>query len=97
MLNKFISILLAVVMSFQVAPLSVFAAERSSNIAEDSQSNVSLKQSLAEIIEETKTIIPEDLKNAGRKTVKSFDTNSRFFHCEFFRLFNAIIRDLSRN
>ena len=30
--------------------------------------------------------IPEDLKDAGRKTVKSFDTNSRFFHCEFFRL-----------
>lgn len=30
--------------------------------------------------------IPEDLKSAGRKTVKSFDTNSRFFHCEFFRL-----------
>ena len=31
-------------------------------------------------------VIPEDLKEAGRKTVKSFDTNSRFFHCEFFRL-----------
>ncbi len=30
--------------------------------------------------------IPEDLKDAGRKTVKGFDTNSRFFHCEFFRL-----------
>ena len=30
--------------------------------------------------------IPEDLKEAGRKTVQSFDTNSRFFHCEFFRL-----------
>ena len=30
--------------------------------------------------------IPQDLKEAGRKTVKSFDTNSRFFHCEFFRL-----------
>lgn len=30
--------------------------------------------------------IPEDLKLAGQKTVKSFDTNSRFFHCEFFRL-----------
>ncbi|MCI6152029.1 ATP-grasp domain-containing protein [Fusobacterium perfoetens] len=31
-------------------------------------------------------IIPEDLKEAGRKTVQTFDTNSRFFHCEFFRL-----------
>ncbi len=30
--------------------------------------------------------IPEDLKEAGRKVVQSFDTNSRFFHCEFFRL-----------
>ena len=31
-------------------------------------------------------VIPEDLREAGRKTVKAFDTNSRFFHCEFFRL-----------
>ena len=30
--------------------------------------------------------IPEDLKEAGRKVVQTFDTNSRFFHCEFFRL-----------
>lgn len=30
--------------------------------------------------------IPEDLKEAGRKVVQAFDTNSRFFHCEFFRL-----------
>lgn len=27
--------------------------------------------------------IPEDLKDAGRRVVQSFDTNSRFFHCEF--------------
>lgn len=32
--------------------------------------------------------IPEDLKEAGRKVVQAFDTNSRFFHCEFFRLLN---------
>ncbi|NME35188.1 MULTISPECIES: acetyl-CoA carboxylase biotin carboxylase subunit family protein [Fusobacterium] len=31
-------------------------------------------------------VIPEDLKETGRKTVQTFDTNSRFFHCEFFRL-----------
>ena len=31
-------------------------------------------------------VIPEDLREAGRKTVKAFDTDSRFFHCEFFRL-----------
>ncbi len=30
--------------------------------------------------------IPEELKSAGRRTVKSFRSNSRFFHCEFFRL-----------
>ena len=30
--------------------------------------------------------IPEDLKEAGRRVVQTFDTNSRFFHCEFFRL-----------
>ncbi len=30
--------------------------------------------------------IPEDLKAAGRATVKAFRTNGRCFHCEFFRL-----------
>ena len=30
--------------------------------------------------------IPADLKDAGRRTIKAFASNSRFFHCEFFRL-----------
>ena len=30
--------------------------------------------------------IPEELKDAGRRTIKAFDSNSRFFHCEFFVL-----------
>ena len=30
--------------------------------------------------------IPEDLRDAGRRTIKAFASNSRFFHCEFFVL-----------
>ena len=30
--------------------------------------------------------IPEDLREAGRRTIKAFACNSRFFHCEFFVL-----------
>ncbi len=30
--------------------------------------------------------IPEDLKDAGRRTIKAFESESRFFHCEFFIL-----------
>ena len=30
--------------------------------------------------------IPEDLQDAGRRTIKAFASNSRFFHCEFFVL-----------
>ena len=30
--------------------------------------------------------IPEDLRDAGRRTIKAFESNSRFFHCEFFVL-----------
>ncbi len=30
--------------------------------------------------------IPDDLKDAGRRTIKAFESNSRFFHCEFFVL-----------
>ena len=30
--------------------------------------------------------IPEDLKKMGRNVIKTFDAQSRFFHCEFFRL-----------
>lgn len=31
-------------------------------------------------------VIPEDLKDAGKRVIKAFETNSRFFHCEFFRM-----------
>lgn len=34
----------------------------------------------------SKKEIPEALKDAGRRTIKSFACNSRFFHCEFFIL-----------
>ena len=34
----------------------------------------------------SKQQIPEDLKDAGRRTIKAFACNSRFFHCEFFIL-----------
>ena len=34
----------------------------------------------------SKRVIPEDLKDAGRRTIKEFACNSRFFHCEFFIL-----------
>lgn len=34
----------------------------------------------------SKRTIPNDLKDAGRRVIQSFDSNSRFFHCEFFRL-----------
>lgn len=30
--------------------------------------------------------IPADLKDAGRRTIKAFESESRFFHCEFFVL-----------
>ena len=30
--------------------------------------------------------IPEDLRDAGRRTIKAFESESRFFHCEFFVL-----------
>ena len=30
--------------------------------------------------------IPENLKDAGRRVIKAFHSNSRFFHCEFFQL-----------
>lgn len=30
--------------------------------------------------------IPADLKEVGRRTIKAFASNSRFFHCEFFVL-----------
>ena len=30
--------------------------------------------------------IPTNLRDAGRRTIKAFESNSRFFHCEFFIL-----------
>ena len=37
----------------------------------------------------TKKIIEPDLLEVGRRVIKAFPTNSRFFHCEFFRLKKA--------
>ena len=34
----------------------------------------------------SKKEIPAELKDAGRRTIKAFACNSRFFHCEFFIL-----------
>lgn len=36
----------------------------------------------------SKKIIPENIVKAGRSVVKTFETQSRFFHCEFFVLNN---------
>lgn len=48
---------------------------------------------IMEVVNERKDVvyysfreIPKDLQEAGRRVVQAFDTNSRFFHCEFFRL-----------
>ncbi len=32
------------------------------------------------------TDIPDDLKAIGRRVIETFESNARFFHCEFFRL-----------
>ena len=37
----------------------------------------------------SKREIPEDLKEMGRRVIKAFASNSRFFHLEFFRLTKA--------
>lgn len=37
----------------------------------------------------SKKEIPADLKDMGRRVIKAFDSNSRFFHLEFFRLKEA--------
>lgn len=33
--------------------------------------------------------IPDDLKDIGRRVIKSFNVKSRFFHCEYFRLLES--------
>ncbi|MEG0409817.1 MAG: ATP-grasp domain-containing protein [Erysipelotrichaceae bacterium] len=37
----------------------------------------------------TQKEVPEDVRDVGRRVVKAFRTNSRFFHFEFFRLTKA--------
>lgn len=41
--------------------------------------------------------IPEDLEQAGRRTVKAFDIRERFFHIEFFRTPNGDLVGLEVN
>ena len=57
------------------------------------ETTVSWPRSVADIVNNkdhlsyyTANMLPEDLRRAGRATVKAFDVRSRFFHLEFFRL-----------
>ena len=57
---------------------------------------VSWPKSVADIVNKkdhlayyTANMVPEDLKQKGRATVKAFGVKSRFFHLEFFRLTKA--------
>ena len=57
------------------------------------ESVVSWPRSVADIVNNkghlayyTANMLPEDLREKGRATVKSFGVKSRFFHLEFFRL-----------
>ncbi len=57
------------------------------------ESCVSWPRSIAEIVNNndhlayyTANMLPDDLREKGRATIKAFDVRSRFFHLEFFRL-----------
>lgn len=57
------------------------------------ESVVSWPRSIADIVNNkdhlayyTANMLPEDLREKGRATIKAFDVRSRFFHLEFFRL-----------
>jgi biotin carboxylase len=57
------------------------------------ETTVSWPRSVADIVNNkdhlsyyTTAMLPEDLKEKGRATIKAFDVRSRFFHLEFFRL-----------
>ncbi len=57
------------------------------------ESCVSWPRSIADIVNNqdhlayyTANMLPEDLREKGRATVKAFNVRSRFFHLEFFRL-----------
>ncbi|MDO4941590.1 MAG: ATP-grasp domain-containing protein [Lachnospiraceae bacterium] len=60
------------------------------------ESCVSWPRSVADIVNNkdhlayyTANMLPDDLREKGRATVKSFNVKSRFFHLEFFRLIEA--------
>lgn len=57
---------------------------------------VSWPKSIADIVNKkdhlayySANMLPDDLREAGRATIKSFNVRSRFFHLEFFRLTEA--------
>lgn len=60
------------------------------------ESCVSWPRSVADIVNNkdhlayyTANMLPDDLREKGRATIKSFNVKSRFFHLEFFRLVEA--------
>lgn len=99
-LKKFISVFLALIMIFQFAPISVYAANRNINATEEIQSNenIPLKQSLAEIIDETGTIIPNDLKEeiSNNNLYKDLSTDYKNKLSEFLNVPKKNLDQLSK-
>ena len=100
LLKKFISVFLALIMIFQLVPVSVYAADQSNNATEEVQSNenTSLKQSLAEIIDETGTIIPNDLKEeiSENNLYKDLSTDYKDKLSEFLNIPKKNLDQLSK-
>lgn len=60
-------------MAFEIIPITIFAADEENTMNEEIQSSneIALKESLAEIVQETGVIIPDDLKEIIN-TTKSY-------------------------
>ena len=99
-LKKFLSLLLVLILILQTVPISVYASDRSENTTEQisTSEKVLLKQSLAEVIDETGSIMSDDLKENISKTnlYKNLSNNYKNKLSEFLRTSKKDLDKLSK-
>lgn len=99
-LKKFLSLLLVLILTLQTVPISVYASDRSENTTEQisTSEKVLLKQSLAEVIDETGSIMSDDLKENISKTnlYKNLSNNCKDKLSEFLRTSKKDLDKLSK-
>lgn len=99
-IQKIISFFLVLIMAFEIVPITIFAANEENTMNEEIQSSneIALKESLAEIVQETGIIIPDDLKKIinTTKSYKKLSNKNKEQLCNYLSISTQYLDQLGK-